>query len=289
MRGLSAFRGRVLVLVVAVASLAGAVSAQEQPNRWDRLAQELKSTNAVVVAGAVEDIRSRLYLPPERLGLYQLWIPALMESHRYDEVLDLTHQGRLQFAWDLVCLQRLQSARVKALLILGRNEEALVEAKALFNVCYVGGSTTYAIGLLDECLTAAHPDKPDVAETFRLEQRNGAQPPGPSSGDGGGEAKPARSTVMDSIRILYDPYSEMAELKYLGGFERAMASGNLLLMANRIQEARQVFEGAKAPPREAAAGVIPEALARCMKAEDGTTGRAEAWLKQQRAAQQSGG
>jgi predicted RNA polymerase sigma factor len=56
------------------------------------------------------------------------------------------------------------------------------------------------------------------------------------------------------------------------------ARGNLLLICGRTDEARSVFERAYALAPDAQLPAATESIARCMKAQDGSIGHANAWI-----------
>lgn len=231
----------------------------------------LKSTNIVTLAKAVEDAVKLVSYAPNRHALRNVWLPSLMSTHHYDEALDLAHRGILLAASDLEYIEALQSTKVRALLIMGRYPEAASEAKSLFNVCSMRG-TGQTISLLAECLAAAHPDDPGIADRLKEEQAKGSQAPA----DGA-----VRSPLLDTIKVDPAPY-EVASTWHPRVPVQFKSKGDLLLMAGKVQEARDCFEQAMAVDTRGNDRVMTmEGLARCMKAEDGTTGRAEAWLAKQ--------
>jgi hypothetical protein len=54
--------------------------------------------------------------------------------------------------------------------------------------------------------------------------------------------------------------------------------GDLLLLADRPKEARAAFEKAYTLASDKDLATASESIARCMRAEDGSIGRANAWV-----------
>jgi len=269
----------VAVWVVLVASLAQGA----EPAGGERLVPYRPKTESQIIAElmdkltgpdaaarrtAIEAIKLRM----NTRGLNELrttWLRAMIKAKLYQEAADLAWEGVLNYPWETRSVETVLTHRVDALLALGKPQEALAAAKSLFNVASMGG-TSDAILKLAECLNAARPEEKDVFVHFRDEQIAGAatQP-----------AKGARSgpTVMSSIKVEATPYLEA--LKKLTGedYQSLLGRGNLLLMADRGKEAREIFER-----MYSLAGTdlveSSEAIARSMKAEDGSIGRANTWV-----------
>jgi hypothetical protein len=156
-----------------------------------------------------------------------------------------------------------------------RPKEALAAAKGLYNVCGTGFVPT-ALELMAECLKAADPEEPGIASRFKLQQLAGAQTD-PKEREKA--LKGLGESVMAGVPADPKPW-EKAILDRKGKEEyRALyGTGNLLLLAGRTKEAKEVFEKvyAIAPPGEIR--YASEGLAKAMKAEDGFIGRANAWI-----------
>lgn len=264
-----------LILMSAAIQWAAGVAFGQGDPAARAISEGLKSTNAVVVAQAVADAKKYMRAPQNRHVVNGQWVPLLMSAHRYDEAIDLAQAAILRHAGTLI-LTPLQKAKIRALLIIGRNDEAVSEAKAYYNVCPLT-ETREAIDLLCECLAAAHPDDPGIAERLRQEQARGAAAPP----EGTTAATAARSPTLDAIKVDPRPYEEALRAGPTGD---PHGRANLLLMVGRVSEARDCFEKISASgvtDRQHGPAPVASGLARCMKAEDGTTGRAEAWLKKQ--------
>lgn len=256
------------------------------------ITEQLASKDAAQHKLAVEAIRARLRLR----GLYELrstWLKPMMANQQYQEVADLALEGILASPWETRSVEQVLQMRIKALLALGKTQQALSEAKGLFNVASMAG-TSEAILVMAECLNAMHPTDPTRFNTFRQEQMDGANwpaaaattrpstPPGAPNATASGPAAIAaqaglKCTVLQQIQANAALYEET--LKKLTGEDAQllMGRGNLLLLCDRVKEAKVIFERlyslSGSDVTEAS-----EALARIMKAEDGTVGRANAWV-----------
>lgn len=218
---------------------------------------------------AVESIRSRI----QTRGLSDLrsyFLRPMMNNKQFTEVADLALEGILASPAETRSVEVVLQMRVKALLALGKTDEALAASKSLFNIASMNG-TSEAILAVAECLNAAHPTDPEIFNRFREEQMAGASLPPVT------QPVPVKCTVLAAIKVDSKAYDEA--LKKIPAEDAAglMARGNLLLLADRVKDARAIFERlyslAGSDINESS-----EALARCIKAEDGTIGRANAWV-----------
>jgi hypothetical protein len=193
----------------------------------------------------------------------------LIASKRWDEVDDLANFILQNLVTDFRALEAAMAARVRVLQAQNQTAEALAAAKSYFNICSME-STADAILLVAECLIPARPDDRLAYEKFKEEQVAGAstQP----------ATQPRRSSMLNGIKVDPKVYDELLK-QYPGeDYGSLLARGNLHLLADRPQLAKPIFERMYAL---ATPGYLPEAsecIARCMKAEDGTIGRANAWV-----------
>ena len=242
------------------------------------IAQKLASEDAAVRQQALESLKDRMASQPGRaLDLRASAAKPLLAGKHYAEALDLAQFAISTLPHDARLVEAAQQMKVRALLATGKGEEALQNAKSLFNVATMAG-TSESILLLAESINVARPKDREIFNKFREEQIAGAatqpatQPVSISSGKG------ARSAVLDSIKVDARPYEE-ALAKLTGeDYQSLMARGNLLLMADRPKDARDVFE--RMYSMSGASDLIDasEALARLIRAEDGTIGRANSWV-----------
>lgn len=212
------------------------------------------------------------------------WWPALLESQRYEEASDLCLQAILARTWDLNLICDLQRRRVTGLLAAGRKDEALQAAKGLYNVCWLKKSTD-AITFFGDVLLSTRDDGAAALKQFEAEQISGAQPPSATQPAASAGTKPA--SLLASISVDDEPYlNRIEQLKHRRDYRSLTARGNLLLLADHPQEAMQAFRQAYLAANDRQLASATESMARAMRAEDGTTGRANAWILSLRPARQ---
>ena len=255
-----------------------------------RLTEQLKNPNPVNVSQAVEQIRLALEDDPEWAvaNLRKNWLKVLMEhadTPFYAELVeDLTFRGILADPSRTADVEALLLLRIKMRSQEGRIPGAVADAKSLFNVAGMR-STNTALRIIAECLDAEHGDKaPELLAKLRKEQLAGAEeknavpmkPPIPSP-NAGSDQQPS---VMKGIVVEAGPY--MAAVSRFPGEDRQsrLARGNLLLLADRGAEARTLFEKMLAESESADRLTMAENVARAIKDEDGTIGRANAYMRQ---------
>jgi tetratricopeptide (TPR) repeat protein len=270
-----------MVAVVAFVSLADCMAQTntvpaakpKKPAEPDPIGEQIASKNPEQVQRAVEAIWEQLHATTTHevnvavLGLIRKhWLDGLMAQKRYEDVTRLTQGATLAVAWNTQSVEALQSIRTRALLRMGKTDEALGAAKGVFNICRMQ-NTANALQLVVECLRAAHPGDEAVIDKLREEQKAGSEA---NTG--------ARSAVLDSIKVDGSIYRSAILERTGEDYGNATALGNLLLLADRAKEARPAFNRAYAVAKTNDLAAATESIARCMKAEDGTIGRANAWV-----------
>ena len=198
----------------------------------------------------------------------------LLDAGLLTQYLDMIDQVTVIWTDDLNMLERALSLRTKVLLAANQPQQALASAKSLYNVCRMG-ETAIALGMVAKCLQAANPNDREIMIRFRDEQVVGASQ---------ATTQPAaKSAIMAQVKISPTVYE-----KALGkdlfptlaeeDFVKLTRMGNLLLLADRPQDAKAWFEQAYRVCDDKQLANATESLARVMKAEDGTIGRANAFL-----------
>jgi hypothetical protein len=275
------------ILIVAVAlSVCLLKTTKADPATADVVVVQLSSGDAKQVETAVDTIRSSLVSDPihavDRLN--ERWMAALNQAKQYNAVQEFAVVGTLAVPADPWRIEQLLRHRVRALLAQGKAKEALSAAKAEFLVSGMG-QTAHDLDLLAQCFKAAYPQDPTIEPRFRVQQLAGAQTPR------GGEWN-TRSTEREKNQLLKHGRSLLADVpvdptlwqsgipKYVGktDFKGLTALGNLYLLCGQVKEARVALERAYevAPPRELRSA--SEGLAKSIKAEDCSIGRANAFV-----------
>lgn len=242
------------------------------------IGEQLASTDPALRKQGMEALRARI----QQRGLAELrttWFKTLVRNKLYEELVDISRDGILAHPHDTRNIEAVLQTRIKTLIVLGRTKEALADARGLFNVSGMTG-TADAILAVAEALGAAYSNDPDIYNRFRDEQVAGVGPP-TTAAAAAAATQPATRPVVCTILldIAIDPAPFDKAIAAIAGedAQSLLGKGNLLLLSARPAEARAVFEKmyslAGADLVEAS-----ESLARCLKAEDGTIGRANAYV-----------
>lgn len=209
---------------------------------------------------AVNELRSR-------------WLKAMIAGGRYEDAAELALAAILFQPQKTQNVQAFQDARVRALLAAGKKQEALSNAKSLFNVAPMN-STADAMLLVAECLRA---NDPDSADRFREEQIAGATTR-PATTQPATQEAAKSSAVLAGIKVDPKPYEDAIAAQNGEDYNSLVALGNLLLLADKPKEAKAAFERAYAVAPDRQLAQATENIARAIKAEDGTIGRANSWI-----------
>jgi tetratricopeptide (TPR) repeat protein len=241
---------------------------------------QLQSQDPSEAEKGLAAIRQRFRVNGERTAqdFRQSWCSALMKEHRFDDAADLCVIAICARAGDVNFVEDLLRRRVAALLAAGRNEEALQAAKGLYNVCWLK-RTAEAINLLGDVILAARPDDgAQLVHRLVAEQVAGAERSPATQPAADASPTPGHS-VLAGIKVDDHPYfSRLQKLESRSDYNSLYARGNLLLLADRPADATQVFRQAYAVAPEKSLAAATEAMARAMRAADGATGRADAWI-----------
>ena len=260
-RGLPLFQGRDSWLVVGMmghkAEFSLAQGRKEDALAFLQQAPKLDSNGTI---SALDELR--LAEPFVKAGLLE-------------QTIDMIDQATLARADDLGCLERALAVRAQTFLAAGQPLPALASAKSLYNVSSMA-NTGKALGLLAKCLQAAYPEDRDLLIRFRDQQVAGAAPATT-------QPAAAQPTVLGQVKVsaaVYEKPFGNSLLPTLAeeDFAKLTRAGNLLLLADRPLDAKLWFEQAY---RVCNTGQLPQAtesLARALKAQDGTIGRANAFL-----------
>ena len=210
-----------------------------------------------------------------------IWLHELIGLKRFDEIEDFAVAAINERPTDLRLIEACQQSRIRAKLLAHKPREALPLAKSLYDVCGMS-STSKAIDLIAECLydINASGDPAGAVKRFKLQQIHGAATTQPSGAD---------DNTLSQIQM--DPKQYAPGLQHVelvdNSWDAALGKGNLLLLAGQAKEAAKVFEKAYALASDSNLAAATEAMARAMRAEDGTVGRANAWILSLRPAEQA--
>ncbi len=250
--------------------------AQNDPNP-NTPPQTPSPTLSETLESLANSIRSSLASEPDRAvdRLNSEWLPSFLSQKQYELVLEFSAAGILALPADTWRVEQLLRHRIRAYLQTNRPKEALAAAKELYNVCGIGFLPT-ALELLTECLRAAYPDKPAIVSQFKLQQLAGAQT---DPHQRNSALKDLGPSVVANISTNPKTWLDALQRRSAKSDYRSLyGNANLLLLANRNTEAKNLFEKilASAPPSETR--YASEGLAKAIKAEDGFIGRANAWI-----------
>ena len=209
------------------------------------------------------------------------WLHDLIGLGRFDETEDFAVAVINAHPADIRLIETCQQARIRSKLLANKPQEALPLAKGLYNVCLMA-DTSKAIDLISECLydINANGDPAAAVREFKLQQIQGAATTQPSTSD---------QNTLSQIKLDPAPFSlGLKHVELLDNtWEAAMGKGNLLLLAGEPNEAARVFDKAYALASDSNLPAATEAIARAMRAQDGTVGRANAWILSLRPAEQA--
>jgi hypothetical protein len=210
-----------------------------------------------------------------------VWLHEMIGLRRFDDIEDFAVAVINDRPTDLRLIEACQQSRIRAKLLANKPQEALSLAKGMYNVCGMS-STSKAIDLIAECLydLDTNGDPAGAAKKFKLQQIRGAAATQPSIADD----NPLRQVLVDPKP--YGPGLEHVELVD-NSWDAALGKGNLLLLAGQTTEAAKVFEKAYALASDINLAAATEAMARAMRAQDGTVGRANAWILSLRPAEEA--
>jgi len=156
--------------------------------------------------------------------------------------------------------------RITALAAMQDHRRALAEAKRLFNYASME-KTSDALKILDRELQLVDKSKVDL---FHKEQEQGALPP---------SGQVVKSTVLAAINVNRMEFESQANLLKNSDYPTLIKRGTLLLLADRADQGVDLFKKAvseaKTPEERQTANTW---VARAIKAEDGTIGRANEWI-----------
>jgi hypothetical protein len=292
---------RISIYVMLVCLVAQSPALAEpppwRPPNASAIAKQLASPDAAAVKAAMAEVHIELEHDVGR-GVSDIrgpYVSALMNAKHYAEADELALAAIVAWPQDLGLDQQMLNIRIQAMLALGKPDQALQDAKSLYNVSSMQDMPA-AMLMVAQCLNANHPKDLSWAERFRQEQVAGAIFNGhivvQANGDPNRPPELERAPVIHpttqpnvggppllaSIHVDDSAYSNAVEHSFGEDYPALCGRGNLLLMADRTAEARVVFGRAYAVGAQQNLADASSNIARCMKAEDGSIGRANEWI-----------
>jgi tetratricopeptide (TPR) repeat protein len=266
----------------ATALSAGSKTAAAMPGdaRADAIAADLGSDNNARIDQAIKllDGLSAANERDVRRYLRPKWLKPLIALKRYDEIETLASTELQNLANDAACCSAMQCCRVEALLAAGKYEEALVAAKAYYNVATLA-ETERAINLFAQALAHTRgKDDPEIVRRFKQQQIDDAEAPTTAPADE--STQTSSDNILSTIALDPAPYEQrLAAYQHTRqNYNALWAQGNLLLVSGKPSQARECFEKAfdVTPPNKWPAAI--ENIARAIRAEDSSVGRANAYI-----------
>jgi hypothetical protein len=238
-----------------------------------KISELLKQGDTAGREQALPQIQDLIQSDPRKIGgmLRGIWLKSLEDAKLYDNVSELCLRYMLAAPDDVVAVEDVLNTRARVLLLSGKKAEALVVAKQCFNYSSMK-NTGNAILLVSQCLNAAYPEDRDILKKFRLEQVEGAKSTATVPPD------KVAAAVLGKIAIDAHVIDVALRRWTLENYKNLAMRGNLLLLADRNQDAFDTFERAYTVADIKDLNAASENIARAMKARDGSIGPANAWI-----------
>lgn len=269
--------GIARAITLAMLSLTGPTVWSADPEAEAKaIAVQLVSGDPAQVEAAVAGIREAFDKDASKAATQMAarWGMALYAAQRYDDAAAFALTGSLALHSDLGRLEMLQQLRVRSLIKAGRGAAALAAAKSLYNVAQMR-NTSAAIDLVVQALVLAHPEDPAIGKKFRLEQVQGAATNAPPSG--------TPPPFLAAVKVDAGPYQETIDTQLRRDSPYWFGLGNLYLLADQSKKAEAAFQQFMDWAKLPELGPAMEGVARSIRAQDGTVGRANRWILEQRA------
>jgi hypothetical protein len=243
------------------------------------IGEDLRSDDPARQAAAIEVLKEPK-LPYNRSYLHSAWLEPLLNLKQYDLALELSDRGLQADCSKEFVVPDMTWCRVKTLLAAGKYEDALSAGKSYYNSCEMN-KTRDAIGLIGEALANLHSkDEPDIVHRFRQQQEALAK--APDSVDGPPVALPADlgDNILAAIKIDSNRYDGFIKKASQGpiSYGSLSAQGYLLLAADRGKEAQRAFQTAADMATDKQLPECISNIARAIRAQDGSVGRANAYI-----------
>jgi len=206
------------------------------------------------------------------------------DAKQYDLVYELALNALTQKALKVDREEACLTWMIQARLSTGKPEDALSLAKSLYCVCRME-KTKDAIEAICNCLYEVHKnDDPNIVRRFRAQQLQGTVATSATQ-----PAQLSEPSILDSIKIDPKPFESALAKARIAATRRPAWLGDLLLISGQAKEAEEMYRKMLAMSTEhdvylnAVSGV-----ARSIRAQDGTVGRANQFIVEQRLQAQDG-
>lgn len=228
---------------------------------------DMAGTDAAAKAAATEKLKGWVKGGYVSDHLWRNWVPALQKDGKNEDAAALCLDGFLHRP-DPAAAYTLLTFRYQALTALGKNEDALAAAKSYFNVVQMT-QTQRGLDAIIGLLPKVHPEDPAIVQKFRAEQADAAA------------GRPAPETsIMKSIKIDATIYEDaLKEYKAKTDVRGKISYGDLLLAADKGEEAEKVFREVYTVATATDLTNAAEGIAKALRAQDGNAVRAAAWYK----------
>ncbi len=234
------------------------------------ISSELGSRSALKQAEGMAQLKGILAHDVNDYGVQwqsaHAWLPELIADGHDATAAKLARREVLSHSSWTPLVGLWQEERVKALMLMGKVNAALRNAKSLFYVCTLR-RTSSALLLLQECLEKAYPHGKKLVNLFIDEQMAGASKAGVSC------------KVLTLIKINAKPYEAVLQQIH-GTSQWALTEKmNLLLLSGHVRRALRTAKLAAALNTNVRSYLFAAAdVARAMKAVDSTVYRANRYM-----------
>jgi tetratricopeptide (TPR) repeat protein len=237
------------------------------------LAQQLADADPAVRNKAWDRVQQLLAAPPEvdaigrpRPVVDTGWVRALTRTKRFDEAEKLALEGIARRPFDAVAVAAFARARTGNFRASGRHDAALAAAKSAYLVSGLNDSPLAADQLNTALLRLRPSDKP-AAEAFKAQQADGVAA--------------IADHLLKTITADAKPFEAMLAGVKGENYIAFMSRGNLLLLSDRVAEARQEFEKALDESRvEPQAMAAFDGVARAIRSEAGALAPARDYMRE---------
>jgi len=280
---------RHLLLFAVVAAMAGAPTAADaqatlSAEEAKKIATDVQTLTGQAQDAAMDKMQAAVRADPAGTKDYVIdqWCDALFAAHQPGKVTVLTFLTINAVPYDTSAVVTLQKIRVRAYLRMAAWDHAVQAGKGLYNVCPVD-QVDDAVNLLTAALKGATKHLPKyndrtLVERFQLEQKHGATITTPIPTEASPSTNPSARSVLASIVVAERRWGPGLKAMKGNDYLSLIGRANLLLLNDQTEEARKALDQAKATVDAEHEGDVTEAISRLLKAEDGSVGRARAWL-----------